>query len=137
MSKSFTYIIRSNNKINKDDSTVKCLIKLNGLPQQFKYFECEVVLFNVYEKSQMIELRADSIGFENGVDTNNGFKTCAFTCTSNTNSQGKFRYIVENFNTRNVMFELYDQSNNLESNTDGSPFTHPWVLVLNMTGVEN
>jgi hypothetical protein len=77
---SFTYIIRSNNRENKDEDTASCHIRLQGLPQNFKYFECEVVRFYVsIDLNELIELRADSaLGFQNSVDTNNGFKTCAF-----------------------------------------------------------
>jgi hypothetical protein len=137
---SFTYIIRSNNRIDKNENTAECHLKLKGLPQQFKYFECEVVQFyvNIINLNEIIELRADSaFGFINSIDTNNGFKTCAFTSFINSNTQGPFRYIVENFNNKYVNFQLYDDSNNIVTNNDSTSFNLPWILVLNMKGIEN
>jgi hypothetical protein len=132
---SFTYIIRSNDKEILIENTSSCHLRLVGLPQQYKYFECEVVQFYV-NLTEIVELRADSsLGFQNGVDSKGTFKTCAFL-NGNSTSQGQFKFIVDNFNGRFVKFELYDL-NKILVNSDGSSFNLPWILVLNMRGIEN
>jgi hypothetical protein len=137
----FTYIIRSNNSLNKSENTNSCHLRLEGLPQQFKYFECEVVQFNVQINrnfgTETIELRADAIGFQNGIDTNSTFKTCAILNAQNSFSQGPFRFITDNFNGRYIKFELYSSSNSIVKQDDGSEWNLPWVSVLNMKGIEN
>jgi hypothetical protein len=135
----FTYIIRSNNRENKSENTNSCHIRLEGLPQQYKHFECEVVQFNVQINrnfnNETIELRADAIGFQNGVDTNSTFKTCAIVNTRIA-SQAEFKFITDNFNARYVKFELYSMSNSILKQDDGSAWNLPWILILNMKGIE-
>jgi hypothetical protein len=138
---SFTYIIRSNDREILSETPSSCHIRLEGLPQQFKYFECEVVQFNVGRDrnfaTETIELRAESLGFQNGVDTNSTFKTCAVLNFVNAFHQGPFRFTTDNFNSRYVKFELYNSSNNILKKDDGSAWNFPWVLILNMKGIEN
>ena len=43
----FTYIIRSVNKENAIDYTNNCSIRLHGLPQKYKYFDCTVSALHV------------------------------------------------------------------------------------------
>jgi hypothetical protein len=136
---SFTYIIRSNDRVNKDEKSAECHLKLKGLSQQYKYYECEVVYFHISitNLDEMIELRADSaLGFMDGIDSNNGFRTCAFTSNNNSIIQSPFKFKVDNFNNRYIKFQLYDSSNNILIESDGTQINIPWILVLNMKGIE-
>lgn len=138
---SFTYIIRSNDRENQNENTNSCHLRLEGLPQNFKYFECQVVQFNCLLNrnfsNESIELRADAFGFQNGVDTNSTFKTCAFVNFNSSFYQGDYKFTTDNFNARYIKFELYNSSNNILKKDDGSAWNFPWVLILNMKGIEN
>ena len=43
MNKNFTYIIRSNDREEPIDDSNNCTIQLNGLPQQYRHFKCDVI----------------------------------------------------------------------------------------------
>ena len=80
----FTYIIRSVNKENAVDYTNNCSIRLHGLPQKYKYFDCTVSALHVSTNASnfttsTFELKADGIDIINGRDTtNNMLKRIAF-----------------------------------------------------------
>ena len=148
MNKNFTYIIRSNDREDLDENTNNCTIKLYGLPQQYRYFKCDVIalyITNVNEvfTTSLIDLRADGIDIMNGWDTKNKRNaTVGFATLNNTYPQAApHTFTCSNFNGRTVSFKLYDDENQLlesDFNAFGvMPYNKAWVLVLNMTGIEN
>ena len=147
MNKNFTYIIRSNDREDLDETTNNCTIQLNGLPQQYRYFKCDVIalyITNVDEvfTTSLIDLRADGIDIMNGWDTKNKRNsTVGFATLNNTYPQAApHTFTCSNFNGRTVTFQLFDDDNYLlSSNLDNvgvNQYDSPWVLVLNMTGIE-
>ena len=146
MNKNFTYIIRSNDREDPLDDSNNCTIKLYGLPQQYRYFKCDVTALyittvNEVFTTSLIDLRADGIDIMNGWDTNNKRNaTVGFATLNNTYPQSSHTFTCGNFNGRTVTFKLYDDDNLiLTSNLAGNGvanYDNPWVLVLNMTGIE-
>ena len=116
----FTFVIRSSNKEFSTDNTNNCTIRLNGLPNKYKYFDCEVsalhVSTNAYNfNTSTFELRVDdSMEIINGRDTTcNMLRSVAFASFNNTYPQGPYTFRTDNFNNRTVRFQLYDDYNNL------------------------
>lgn len=147
MNKNFTYIIRSNDRENPAENTNDCTIKLYGLPQQYRYFNCDVIALyistvNEVFTTSLIDLRADGIDIVNGWDTNNKRNaTVGFTTLNNTYTQAApHTFTCGNFNGRTVQFRLFEDDNVLlTSNFNAAGIANydsPWVLVLNMTGIE-
>lgn len=147
MNKNFTYIIRSNDRENLAENTNSCTIKLNGLPQQYRYFKCDVNALYIRTEnevftSSLIDLRADGIDIMNGWDTNNKRNaSVGFTTLNNTYSQSTpHTFTCGNFNGRSVSFKLFNENNILlTSNLNAAgilDYNSPWVLILNMTGIE-
>ena len=146
MNKNFTYIIRSKDRENANDNTNSCTIKLYGLPQQYRYFKCEVAALHISTErgaftSSTFELRTDGIDIENGWDTNNKRNTSvAFASFNNTYPQSTYTFTCGNFNGRSVRFQLYGDDNALlTSNFNAAGvanYNRPWILILNMTGIE-
>ena len=146
MNKIFTYIIRSNNKEDFTENSNNCTIKLNGLPQQYRYFKCDVSALYITTAGEvfttsLIELRAEGMDMVNGWDTNNfRNETVGFATLNNTYPQDAHSFVCGNFNGRSVRFQLYDEDNELlTSNLNGvgiGDYDSPWVLVLKMTGIE-
>jgi len=116
---SFTYIIRSKDKESSADNTNNCTVKLTGLPQHYRYFDCTVSALHVSTISGVFttstfELRADVLEIVNGRDTNNyALRTVAFASYNNTYPQGPYKFRCSNFNNRSVRFQLYDDTNAL------------------------
>jgi hypothetical protein len=147
MENSFTYIIRSNNRENLADNTNNCSIKLGGLPQMYKEFDCEVIAFYISEVDEvfnttLIDLRATELTITNGWDTQNkSLKTIGLLSLGNSYPFSSFRFRCENFNNKLVNFKLYDDGNNLLTsnffNVGYDDYNSPWTLVLKMTGVVN
>ena len=145
MNKNFSYIIRSKDREVAGDNTNNSTIKLYGLPQQYKYFTCEVSALHVSTNgvanmgTSTIELRADGLNIENGWDTNNKRNTSvAFASFNNTYPQGTYTFTTDNFNGRTVRFQLYNDTNTLLTiNNGANQCNSPWILVLNMTGIED
>jgi hypothetical protein len=144
MNKNFTYIIRSKDREVQADNTNSCTIKLYGLPQQYRYFNCEVSALHVSTTglanftTSTFELRADGIDIENGWDTNNKRNTSVgFASFNNTYPQGSYTFTCANFNGRSVRFQLYGDNNALLTTNNGAnQYNAPWFLILNMTGIE-
>ena len=149
MNKNFTYIIRSNDREEPIDDSNNCTIQLNGLPQQYRYFKCDVIALYLTTVGEVFtcshaELRVDNgIDIMNGWDTNNKRNaTVGFTSLDNTFSQyAPHTFTCGNFNGRTVSFKLYcgDENELLQSSFNNlavGDFNQPWVLVLNMTGIE-
>jgi hypothetical protein len=145
MNKNFTYIIRSKDREVQADNTNNCTIKLYGLPNQYKYFTCEVSALHVSTQglngflTSTFELRADGLNIENGWDTNNKRNTSvAFASFNNTYPQGTYTFTTDNFNGRTVRFQLYGDTNALLTTGNGAnQYNSPWILVLNLTGIED
>ena len=147
MNKNFTYIIRSNDRENPNENTNSCTIKLYGLPQQYRYFKCDVIALYITTENEvfttsLIDLRGDGIDIMNGWDTNNKRNaTVGFATLNNTYTQSALHtFTCGNFNGRTVTFQLFDDDNQfLTSNFNNAgilDYNGPWVLVLNMTGIE-
>ena len=147
MNKNFTYIIRSKDRENPTDNSNSCTIKLYGLPQQYRYFKCDVNALYITMAGEafttsMIDLRADGIDIVNGWDTKNKRNaSVGFASLNNTYAQSApHTFTCGNFNGRTVTFKLYDDDNDLlTSNFNAAGIANydsPWVLVLNMTGIE-
>jgi hypothetical protein len=145
MNKNFTYIIRSKDREVQADNTNNCTIKLYGLPNQYKYFTCEVAALHVSTTgnngagmtTSTFELRADGLNIENGWDTNNKRNTSvAFASFNNTYPQGTYTFTTDNFNGRSVRFQLLGDNNALLTNGAGQ-YNSPWILALNLTGIED
>ena len=145
MENTFTYIIRSSSKEVSADNTNNCTMRLNGLPSQYKFYDCTVSALHVSTISGVFttatfELRADVLDIVNGRDSKGGgLNTIAFASFNNTYPQGAYTFRCSNFNGRSIRFQLYDDLNNLlTSSYNGAGvnnFNRPWVLVLNMVGV--
>ena len=147
MNQNFTYIIRSNDREDPAETTNSCTIKLYGLPQQYRYFKCDVTALYITTAGEafttsMIDLRADGIDIVNGWDTKNKRNaSVGFATLNNTYAQSApHTFTCGNFNGRTVTFKLYDDDNDLltsDLNAAGiANYDSPWVLVLNMTGIE-
>lgn len=147
MNKNFTYIIRSKDRELLTENTNDCTIKLYGLPNQYKYFKCEVnALYistvNEVFTNSLFDLRADGIDIVNGWDTNNKRNmSVGFATLNNTYSQsGQHTFTCSNFNGRTVSFHLFNENNVLLTsdlnNAGVAPYNSQWILVLNMTGIE-
>ena len=129
--KPFMYIIRQS---NKDSGTaLDSYFRLNGLPTEYKAFDCEVVGFyhnvttgGVPVVNTLVELRTD-MPFQNGYETNTKRLTCI--ATNSMTSTASFEFRVENFNGRTINFSIFDNDLNV-SNVDD------WVLYLKMTGIK-
>jgi hypothetical protein len=136
-SKKFTYIIRSpltgvNNNIN---------LRLNGLPSQYKYFDCKVQGFYTKFKFQdgnqnghVCELKCYGAQFQNGRDGTQPLSTMAITTTNNDYVNEPYTFRIENFNNTLLNFQLVNESGALFVNSTYA--NAPWILVLNMEGVE-
>ena len=161
---SFTYIIRSANKETTGDNTNNCTIRLMGLPQQYKRFRASVSALYVSTNSlgigsgnvagitytpgtqvllnSIYELRADSLASGGISDTNRTYSTIAFTTNNNTFPQSEYFFEMENVNGRSVRFQLYDENNVLlqtslsQTLTTKTAFNNNWILVLDLTGIE-
>jgi hypothetical protein len=148
MNKNFTYIIRSNDREELLQNSNDCNIKLYGLPQQYRYFKCEVNAFYLATNdhdftSSYAELRADNMDIMNGWDTNNKRNVSVGFSSLNPYTfaqSAPHTFTCGNFNGRTVRFQLVDDDNNLlTSNVNAggvANYNSPWVLVLNMTGIE-
>ena len=147
MNKNFTYIIRSNDREDPNENTNSCTIKLYGLPQQYRYFKCDVTALYITTDNQvfttsLIDLRADGIDIVNGWDTKNKRNaSVGFATLNNTYAQSApHTFTCGNFNGRTVTFQLFDDDNQFltsDLNAAGiANYDSPWVLVLNMTGIE-
>lgn len=148
MNKNFTYIIRSNDREELLQNTTDCTIKLYGLPQQYRYFKCEVnALYLATDDhvftSSYAELRADNMDIMNGWDTNNKRNVSVGFSSLNPYTfaqSAPHTFTCGNFNGRTVSFKLFDDTNQLlTSNFNAAGIANyngPWVLVLNMTGIE-
>jgi hypothetical protein len=90
MDNTFTYVIRSKDKESTSDNSNNCTIKLTGLPQQYKHFDCTVSALHISTISgtfttSTFELRADVLEIVNGRDTNNyALRTVGFSSYNNT-----------------------------------------------------
>jgi hypothetical protein len=145
MADSFTYIIRSNNKERVTDNTNNCSIRLGGLPQMYKEFDCEVIGFYITEVDEVffttfIELKSNDLSIKNGWDTQNkSLKTVGILSLGNSYPSSSFHFRCENFNNKLVNFQLYDELNTLlQSNylaAGEGDYNGSWTLVLKMTGV--
>ena len=119
MDHTFTYIIRSKDKESTTENTNNCTIKLQGLPQKYKYFDCTVSALHISTISgtfstSTFELRADVLDIVNGRDTNNyALRTVGFASYNNTYPQGPYTFRCSNFNNRSIRFQLYDDTNSL------------------------
>ena len=149
MNKNFTYIVRSNNREDPTENSNNCTIQLNGLPQQYRYFKCDVIALYLTTVGEVftcshVELRADNgMDIMNGWDTNNKRNaTVGFASLNNTYPQAaQHTFTCGNFNGRTVSFKLYcgDANDLLRSDLNNlgvDDYTSPWTLVLNMTGIE-
>jgi hypothetical protein len=143
MNNNFTYIIRSKDREVQADNTNSCTIKLYGLPQQYRYFKCDVSALHVSTQglngftTSTFELRADGIDIENGWDTNNKRNaSVGFASFNNTYPQSTYTFTCGNFNGRTVTFKLYGDTNALLT-TGAGQYNSPWILILNMTGIED
>ena len=143
----FTFVIRSANKEFTTDNTNSCTIRLNGLPQKYKYFDCEVSALHISTQNGVFttstfELRVDGgMDIINGRDTqNNMLHSLAFASFNNTYPQGQYTFRTDNFNGRSIKFQLYDDNNVLltsnYNNTGVANFNRSWILILNMVGIE-
>jgi hypothetical protein len=138
MSNKFTYIIRSpttglNNNI---------YLRLNGLPSQYKYFDCKVHGFFTKFKFQdatqngfLCELKCYGASFYNGRDGNQNLNTMAFTTTNNDYIHEPYAFRIGNFNNQLLNFQLVTESGALFVSSELAD--EPWVLVLHMEGVED
>ena len=119
MDNTFTYVIRSKDKESTTENTNNCSIKLQGLPQKYKYFDCTVSALHISTISgtfttSTFELRADVLDIVNGRDTTNyALRSVGFASYNNTYPQGPYTFRCSNFNNRSVRFQLYDDTNNL------------------------
>ena len=119
MDNTFTYVIRSKDKESTTENTNNCSIKLQGLPQKYKHFDCTVSALHISTISgtfstSTFELRADVLDIVNGRDTNNyALRSVGFASYNNTYPQGPYTFRCSNFNNRSVRFQLYDDTNNL------------------------
>ena len=140
--KSFTYIIRSSSgTLTEGIGTNDLTIRMNGLPTTKSHFYCEVADFFVTTSDSIatiIELRQEGMNLINGCDTLwNELKTVAFTNTNNTFPQSVYAFKCENFNNKDVRFQLYDEKNVLMTNKAGNAsMSKPWVLVLKITPID-
>ena len=130
--KPFMYIIREGDK--ESGTAQNSYFRLNGLPTQFKSFDCEVVGFyhnlstaGVPVVNTLVELITD-MPFQNGYETNTKRLTCI--ATNSMTSTASFEFRVENFNGRTINFTIYD--NDLVNIND----VDDWVLYLKMTGIK-
>ena len=148
MNKIFTYIVRSNDRENPAENTNDCTIKLYGLPQQYKYFKCDVIALYITTENEifttsLIDLRADGIDIMNGWDTNNKRNATVGFVSLNPYTfaqSAPHTFTCGNFNGRTVNFNLYAEDNQIlfsdYSGAGQDDYNGRWVLVLNMTGIE-
>ena len=129
--KPFMYIIRYNDR--ESGLGAETYFRLNGLPTEYKAFDCELVGFyhnvsfgGVPVVNTLVEIRCD-MPFINGYDTNT--KRLTTIATNSMTSTASFEFRVENFNGRTINFTIYD--NDLVNIND----VDDWVLYLKMTGV--
>lgn len=139
MSKSFSYIIRSSNKTDANDKTGNCWIRLDGLPTQYKSFECEVSNFMFTTSgtyaNNVCELRS-SFNYLDGYDTNNkSLKTVCTKFASGAYANNNFIFKISNFNSQIINFQLVtDDGSTFLRN--GTTFDSPWWISLKMTPIE-
>jgi hypothetical protein len=137
-SNKFTYIIRSpttglNNNI---------YLRLNGLPSQYKYFDCKVHGFftkfkfqDVNQNGFLCELKCYGASIVNGRDGNQNLNTVAFTTTNNDYVNEPYAFRIGNFNNQLLNFQMVNETGALFANSNYTD--QPWVLVLNMEGVDD
>lgn len=138
MSNKFTYIIRSpkvgiNNNID---------LRLNGLPSQYKYFDCKVNGFftkflqnDVNQNGVICELKCNGASFYNGRDGNQNLNTMAITSTNNDYLVEPYQFRIGNFNNQLLNFQLVNENGDLFVNNN--LVNQPWILILHMEGVED
>ena len=148
MNQNFTYIIRSKDRENPAAESNNCIIKLYGLPQQYRYFKCEVnALYLATDNHDFVtsyaELRADDMEIMNGWDTNNKRNSTVGFASLNPYTfaqSAPHTFTCGNFNGRTVHFKLFDESNQLLFSSYAAgvqdDYNGQWALVLNMTGIE-
>jgi len=138
----FMYVIRSSSKEISTQTTNNCTIRLNGLPQQYRYFEATLEALHIQTQeatlgnTSIVELRTDGLNFINGKDTfRNTLRTVGFASLNNTYPQSDYKFRFENTNGKTVSFQLYNDSGNLLQNS-GSDYNLPWIVILKLVGVE-
>ena len=148
MNKNFTYIIRSKDRENPAAESNNCIIKLYGLPQQYRYFKCEVnALYLATDGHDFLtsyaELRGDNMDIMNGWDTNNKRNSTVGFASLNPYTfaqSAPHTFTCGNFNGRTVTFKLFGEGNILLLSdyalAGQNDYNGHWVLVLNMTGIE-
>jgi hypothetical protein len=137
MTDSFSIIIRSSDRDNLTDNTNDCWIKLK-CPSQFKFISCQVDYFyfttqtaDVYD-TDIFDLRSDNLNLLHHYDNRNTIAINHFL--SNSVASAKIKFTTSNFNNQRIHFQLYDENNILKIN-DGANYNHPWILILNCTGL--
>jgi hypothetical protein len=135
---SFTIIIRSTDRDNSTDNTNDCWIKLK-CPSQYKYLLCEVNHFYITTtdgdvfNSDIFDLRSDNLNLHDHFDSHNTIAMNYFLSDNVANARIKFT--TANFNNQRVHFQLFDENNTLVQNGENN-YNHPWILILNCTGIQ-
>lgn len=143
--KSFTYIIRSNNR--SSGTPANCSVLLRGLPTNIKEFQVEVLGFwamvlnaagtsiitqpaaGALANYSFLELTSDNLPFCDGFDTRGSSMRVVANSLCNTGNNMPYR--VSNFNGQNINFKVYDE------NLSNAMNINDWVVMLKITGIEN
>jgi len=125
---SFTYIIRSSNKTSGNH--YNCVIRLEGLPSQYKSFIVEPIGF--YADSGMdayLEVFSEDMPIIGGYDTKNKLLKILYS-NALLNSSSPMIYKISNFNSRYINFHIYDDSGAFVDTITN------WKLYLKFTGID-
>jgi hypothetical protein len=144
MSDKFTIIIRSINRINQNDNTNDCYIKLS-CPSSFSMLQCKVINFYVNElngqtfsNQSYAQLTSDNLNITDKFDNLNAIAFADLVGSS----AGKCPIVFKcpNFNTKEIHFRVLNSSGSLLLGTiSGVPsnYDSDWTLVLECEGLNN
>jgi len=130
----FTLVIDSTKRLNINDNTNDCYVKIN-CPQLIQTnYECEVFLFSLafptdnVPAASYIKLVCDELNIKNQF-SNNAKKILSIYDNRNYR-YSRLKFESENFNGKELRFQLLTENDTPLLNTDGNAYNYPWNLII-------
>ena len=87
--------------------------------------------------AKFVELKCSGADIYDGKDGNKSLSTIAIGVLNNDYPKESYRFRIGNFNGKQLTFQLLNEYGALVQFGAVTAYTTPWILVLNMTGVED
>lgn len=142
MNKTFTVIIRSNNKTNENDNTNDCAIKIYCPSYYSKIRVLRSTVFISTDRglinfdTDYFEIRSPNFNILSGTDTqSSSLNTIGFHYLIGVTYANHISFEADNFNNKTCLFQLYGSDGTLLKN-GANNYNEPWVLILSCEGIE-